>query len=231
MKDEVVFEYTSAAWNWNDGKTELAMSSLSAQGFTLDEIAYYLKLTKEQLFDKFREYPQHKVAYDMGPAYVASKIQGNLAQRAISGDTSAQILWNKNRKKFKSSDEKDLDEMLHEIEIAQDSKEMALAVRKKAFKNLASLVSRGELTGSELLRAVEIMSERTDGKVANKIDITGTMSIQGILKEIDGMTSGLPRDDKKLVDATFETVYDGGVLSNGVGSDNNLIGVSADVGL
>lgn len=203
--DEFQEAFIKRAWIWESSETTKVAAQLSAHGITLDDVQTFLGLTSEEMKQKLLEHPEIKMAYDTGPSFLEYKIKSKVYETALNGNLdAAKTIFNMNKTQ-RSEQQFELAQILDEIESANDTVEMSLTMRKMIYKRAAQAVASGEVKGSELIRLMAMVSDRTDGKVAEKIEHSGNLTLAGILESVSGKTAGLP--DPKWFDQPLDVDY------------------------
>lgn len=81
---------------------------------------------------------------------------------------------------------------LEDIENALDAKDIAIAMRKVVAKAVAQRVLANEMSGGDLVRLLAMLNERVDGKVADKVEHSGSLTLEAVFESVMGKTTGLP---------------------------------------
>ena len=121
------FEY----WLTEDGLTLL--EGWARDGLTDEQLAEKMKIGTRTLYDWKEKYPQILQALKKGKEIVDYEVENALLDKALAGDTTAQIFWLKNRRPDKWRD-KPVDEKqrqaMEDDPIARSLKEAADALAK-----------------------------------------------------------------------------------------------------
>lgn len=83
--------------------------------------------------------------------------------------------------------------------------EIAEILRPAVARSLLERLRDGEVGSGDLVKMLGMLSDRIDGKVAEKVEHSGNVCLMEILREIDGKTAGLP-----VIDGDYDVGYDGG---------------------
>ncbi len=193
--DEISRAFILKHWSWSSPSTVKVASQLASNGITLDDLAFMLGITQEDLYAKLLQHPEIKVAYDMGPKYLEYQVRGKLTDSAMSGNAQAQATLLNMNKVMRSNDQAELSDIIGQIENAQNAQDMSLALRRMLFKRAAVAAANGEMKPPDIIRLLTMVADRTDGKVADKVEHSGEIGLSAILKEISGTTSGLPKEE------------------------------------
>ena len=92
------FEY----WLTEDGLTLL--EGWARDGLTDEQLAEKMKIGTRTLYDWKEKYPQILQALKKGKEIVDYEVENALLDKALAGDTTAQIFWLKNRRPDKWRD-------------------------------------------------------------------------------------------------------------------------------
>lgn len=117
----------------------------------------------------------------------------------------------------------DISEALAALDLADDSKGIALAMRKVVATRLLRMIGENKVAAGDLIKLHDQIANRVDGKVADKHEVSGAVLLKSMLSDIDGMTAGLPKDDVKYrpIDAEYVNVSDS-TRSQGVAKAKRL---------
>ena len=105
------------------GKIELDLKqveSLAAQGLTKEQIALALGIGTSTLYDRQNTDPEFLEAVKRGQALGVAKVVNALFQGAMSGNTTAQIFYLKNRAGWADKQETDMNISVPVISIGED---------------------------------------------------------------------------------------------------------------
>lgn len=97
------------------------------------------------------------------------------------------------------------------------AEEIAEMLRPDVVGVLQQRVRDGDVGTSDLIRLLGMLNDRIDGKVADKVEHSGNVTIAAILAEVSGTSTGLPRLED--IEQFSERVYD----------DSNVPALTADV--
>lgn len=86
----------------------------------------------------------------------------------------------------------DIEEALVELDRASDAKEGFLALQKPALRRLAILMGEGRIGAADLIKLSGMIADRVDGKVKDKVEVSGSIGLSAILADINGRSAGLP---------------------------------------
>lgn len=100
--------------------------------------------------------------------------------------------------------ESDVQEAMEALDAALDSKEIALAMRKVVAKRLLKMVGENKVGAGDLVKLLGMTSDRVDGKVADKVEHSGNVTIASIMAEIRAEGRGLPVIGGKVYDMRDE---------------------------
>lgn len=109
------FEY----WLTEDGLTLL--EGWARDGLTDEQLAEKMKIGTRTLYDWKEKYPQILQALKKGKEIVDYEVENALLDKALAGDTTAQIFWLKNRRPDKWRDKP---EAPGDSEVLKKAKEM-----------------------------------------------------------------------------------------------------------
>ncbi len=87
------------------------------------------------------------------------------------------------------------DDPLAEIEVALDAVELSIALRKLVARKVAQRVADDEMSSGDLVRLFGMLNDRVDGKVADKMEHSGSLTLDAVFENIMGKTAGLPNPD------------------------------------
>jgi len=76
-------------------------------GATDEELAAFLEINVSNLYEWKNKYPKFREAIKNGKELADMRVSDSLYQRALNGDTTAQIFWLKNRRKEHWRDKQD----------------------------------------------------------------------------------------------------------------------------
>lgn len=74
------------------------MQGWAREGLTEEQIAHNMGITRSTLSEWKKKYPDISDTVKKGKEIVDFEVENALLQKALSGDTTAQIFWLKNRK-------------------------------------------------------------------------------------------------------------------------------------
>lgn len=89
-------------WLTDEGLTLL--EGWARDGLTDEQIAHNAGITAVTLYDWKKKYPKISEALKRGKEVVDFEVENALLQKALNGDTTAQIFWLKNRRPDKWRD-------------------------------------------------------------------------------------------------------------------------------
>lgn len=86
---------------------------------------------------------------------------------------------------------------LEDIENALDAKDIAIAMRKVVAKAVAQRVLDDKMSGGDLVRLLAMLNERVDGKVADKVEHSGSLDLAAVVRSVQakGTSTGLPKPE------------------------------------
>lgn len=93
----------------------------------------------------------------------------------------------------------DVLEALGKLEVATDSKGMSAALQKPVYRRIVNLLGEGKIGAGDLIKLAGMIADRVDGKVTDKVEVSGTIGLAAILADINGRSAGLP--DLSEIDA------------------------------
>lgn len=84
-----------------------------------------------------------------------------------------------------------------EIELALDAREMAMAMRKAVARRVMEKVAADEMGSGDLVRLLGMLNERVDGKVADKVEHSGSLDLAAVVRSVQakGTSTGLPKPE------------------------------------
>lgn len=99
-----------------------------------------------------------------------------------------------------------------EVEIGDDldAVEIAETLRPLVARELGKKLLAGEVGSGDLIKLLGMLNDRIDGKIAEKVEHSGSIGLAAILAEIDGKTAGLP--DLEDIEVMSKVVYDAGAV-------------------
>lgn len=86
----------------------------------------------------------------------------------------------------------DVLEALGKLEVATDSKGMSAALQKPVYRRIVNLLGEGKIGAGDLIKLAGMIADRVDGKVTDKVEVSGTIGLAAILADINGRSAGLP---------------------------------------
>lgn len=114
------------------------------------------------------------------------------------------------------------DDPLAEIEVALDAVELSIALRKLVARKVAQRVADDEMGSGDLVRLLGMLNDRVDGKVAEKVEHSGSLTLDAVFENIMGKTAGLPNPD-------WYAVVDNAAVDSEGGLGHNLPVLDAEV--
>lgn len=86
----------------------------------------------------------------------------------------------------------DVRDALNKLEIATDSKGMSEALQRPVYRRIVKLLGDGKIGAGDLIKLAGMIADRVDGKVTDKVEVSGTIGLAAILADINGRSAGLP---------------------------------------
>ena len=83
---------------WLTGDKLILLQGWAREGLTDAQIAHNIGINPATIYDWKNKYPEFANALKKGKEIVDFEVENALLKRALSGDTTAQIFWLKNRK-------------------------------------------------------------------------------------------------------------------------------------
>lgn len=114
------------------------------------------------------------------------------------------------------------DDPLAEIEVALDAVELSIALRKLVARKVAQRVADDEMGSGDLVRLLGMLNDRVDGKVADKMEHSGSLTLDAVFENIMGKTAGLPNPDWYAVVDNARHVSAGLPVDSADGLGHNL---------
>lgn len=96
-----------------------------------------------------------------------------------------------------------IDECMVALGSAEDSKGMAVAMRRVVAMKVIEMVRDGKVSGGDMIRLMGMVNDRADGKVIDSVEVSGVIGFGDILRDVMGRGGGLPdrrRDEALLAD-------------------------------
>lgn len=81
--------------------------------------------------------------------------------------------------------ESDIADALADLEEAESSRDMAMAIRRPAYRRILTLMNEGKVGAGDLIRIMNMTDDRIDGKVADKMVVSQNVTIEQRLGEDD----------------------------------------------
>lgn len=109
----------------------------------------------------------------------------------------------------------DVHEALAMLDKASDSKGMSAALQKPVYRRIVNLLADGKIGAGDLIKLAGMIADRVDGKVTDKVEVSGTIGLAAILADINGRSAGLPdlsEMDDDVLDAVEGDLQDDNVL-------------------
>lgn len=86
----------------------------------------------------------------------------------------------------------DVRDALFMLDSATDSKGMSAALQKPVYRRIVNLLGDGKIGAGDLIKLAGMIADRVDGKVTDKVEVSGTIGLAAILADINGRSAGLP---------------------------------------
>lgn len=76
-----------------------------------------------------------------------------------------------------------------------DSVSISEMLRPDVVGVLHQRIRDGEVGTADLIKLLALLNDRIDGKVTEKVEHTGLLSLQAVLESVTGKTAGLPKPE------------------------------------
>ena len=93
------------------------------------------------------------------------------------------------------------------LDKASDSKGMSAALQRPVYRRIVKLLGDGKIGAGDLIKLAGMIADRVDGKVTDKVEVSGTIGLAAILADINGRSAGLP--DLSEMDEEMDEEMDG----------------------
>lgn len=105
---------------WLTGDKLILLQGWAREGLTDAQIAHNIGINPATIYDWKNKYPEFANALKKGKEVVDYEVENALLKRALSGDTTAQIFWLKNRKPKQWRDKPEIKEETDLLKAARE---------------------------------------------------------------------------------------------------------------